>query len=334
MGGKVAFADQRITIQNFQIGQSYSRPEIAVTGEVSAPTNSRDPHWSQGIVPFSNAVLLLVTLDKSDRDNYQYDDRFEGDTFWWDSQNSQTQKSPVIANILRDALEPHLFVRVKEKVRGSTQRFTYCGRLSEPIAEGDRPVKVLFQCPEYVQSAEGNLRAVYDWKPSGAADRKEGAREEAIRERRGRGQGYQVDQQVKEATEQLAMEAAKRHYISLGFDVDDVHKYKSYDLVVTKDGKARRVEVKGTQSAGESVELTRGEVEAARAGPEPTDLFVWCEITITREEGVAKASGGAMRLISGWQPLDTDLLATRFTYQVPSEAKTAKSSRRAGKRRR
>src|SRR5579872_4105776 len=115
------FADQKVAVQNFTVGQPYSRPQIAATGRVSLPKNSRDPHWAQGIVTFANAVLLLVTLDKSDRPDYQYEDRFEGDWFWWQSQNSQTQSSPVIAKVLAGALEPHLFVRLRGKLKGQTQ---------------------------------------------------------------------------------------------------------------------------------------------------------------------------------------------------------------------
>ena len=42
---------------------------------------------------FDNAVLLLVTLEKTD---YTYQDSFDGDVFWWQSQNKQTQNAPVL----------------------------------------------------------------------------------------------------------------------------------------------------------------------------------------------------------------------------------------------
>lgn len=319
------FADQRVAVENFVIGKAYSRSEIASTGKVSAPINSRDPHWSQGIVSFANAVLFLVTLDKSDREDYRYEDRFEGDSFWWQSQNSQTQRSPVVAKILAGALEPHLFVRTRERLKGQTQRFTYCGRLCDAEAEGERPVTVRFSARDYIVDASGSLREIYDWGRNGTPASQGATRETAIRARRSRGQGYQADPEVNRATEIRAMQAADAHYTSLGFTVTDTHKYHPYDLRVTRSGETRRVEVKGTQGGGESVELTYGEVNAARTSPEPTDLFILHTITITKMEGSVSGSGGVIKLLSNWKPHDNDLRATRFTYQVPIGLETADS---------
>lgn len=318
----MAFADQKVAVQNFVIGQAYSRLQIAAAGNVITPMSSRDPHWAQGIVTFANAVLLLVTLDKSDRKDYQYEDWFEGDSFWWQSQNSQTHSSPVIAKILAGTLEPHLFVRIREKANGQTQPFTYCGRLGAGESEGERPVTVCFSSLDYLANASGRLREIYDWSPDRARDSQGDTREAAIRSRRGRGQGYQADPEVNRATEVCAMRAADAHYTSLGFTVTDTHKHFPYDLRVTRSGESRRVEVKGTQGGGESVELTHGEVNAARTSPEPTDLFILHTITITKVEGSVSGSGGVVKLLSDWKPLDSDLRATRFTYQVPIESDT------------
>lgn len=327
------FADQRVAVQNFTVGQSYSRPQIAATGKVSLPTNSRDPHWAQGIVTFANAVLLLVTLDKSDRQDYQYEDRFEGDWFWWQSQNSQTQSSPVIAKVLAGALEPHLFVRIRGKLKGQTQPFTYCGRLGDADPEGERPVTVRFSALDYVANANGSLREIYDWRPNGTLDTQGATREAAIRSRRGRGQGYQADSEVNRATEVCAMRAADAHYTSLGFTVTDTHKHHPYDLRVTRSGESRRVEVKGTQGGGDSVELTYGEINAARTSTEPTDLFILHTITITNLDGFVSGSGGVIKLLSDWKPLESDLRPTRFTYQVPNARDTADAGKPPGRRR-
>lgn len=311
------FADQKIAVQNFVIGQAYSRAQIAATGKVTTPVNSRDPHWAKGLVTFANALLLLVTLDKGDRKDYQYEDWFEGDSFWWQSQNSQTQRSPVIAKVLAGTLEPHLFVRIRDKLRGHTEPFTYCGRLGDGESEGERPVTVRFSSLDYLANANGTLREIYDWRPNRTRDGEGDTREAVIRSRRGRGQGYQADPEVNRATEACAMRAADVHYTSLGFTVTDTHMHCPYDLRVTRAGESRRVEVKGTQGAGESVELTSGEVNAARTSPEPTDLFILHTITITKLEGSISGSGGVIKLLSDWKPLDGDLRATRFTYQVP-----------------
>ena len=282
-----------------------------------APTNSRDPHWSQGIVVFSNAVLLLVTLDKTGRKNYQYDDRFQREMFWWQSQDRQSQKSAVIGRILSGALHPYLFVRIHEKRRGITQPFVFCGRLSEPDAEGDRPVTIQFTSADYLKTASGPLRMIYSWRPQKAASRRERARKAKITRRHGRGQGRQMDQEVRDATEKHAMEAAHKLYFAREFAITDTHANQPYDYVVSKGTDTRRVEVKGTQGAGEYVELTRGEVEAARMGPQATDLFILHSISITRAYGILKVSGGKIRLLRDWVPSDRHLRPTRFTYAVP-----------------
>jgi len=62
--------NESIVVRTFQLGRTYSRLEIARAGQVTEPAGSRDPHWSTGIVPFTNAVLLLVTLDKANKPEY------------------------------------------------------------------------------------------------------------------------------------------------------------------------------------------------------------------------------------------------------------------------
>ena len=326
------FADQSIKIERFQVGLEYSRSEIAAVGKVNAPKSSRDPHWSQGIVEFSNAILLLVTLDKTGRKNYKYDDWFRRKTFWWQSQDRQTQRSRTIGRILSGALPPYLFVRLHEKQSGITQPFVYCGCLLEPEAEGDNPVTVQFTCPDYVEDATGRLRDIYDWRPKKTPRRREKARIAKIRIRRSRGQGRQTDQEVKAATEKRATDAARKHYSARGYAIEDTHANKPYDLKVSKGPDVRHVEIKGTQGRGESVEVTSGEVNAARAGPEPTDLFILHSISVTRSYGVLNVCGGKVRLLRDWGPEKRHLRPTRFAYQV--HVKTGRGRRARPRKRR
>jgi hypothetical protein len=53
--------------------------------------------------------------------------------------------------------------------------------------------------------------------------------------RRGRGQGFQLDQEAKVAVEALAMNVATEFY-SKAWDVEDVHGTKSYDLICRRGG--------------------------------------------------------------------------------------------------
>ena len=54
---------EKLRTDSFQVGASYSRPQIAELGGVAALDNTRE--WT-GIVEFENCILLFPTLDKSD----------------------------------------------------------------------------------------------------------------------------------------------------------------------------------------------------------------------------------------------------------------------------
>ena len=85
------------------VGSQYSRLQVAEIANVAPPKNSRD--WT-GIVPFEHYVLFFVTLEKGEgRKDYAYNDYFDGDRFSWESQNRQTQASPVIKSIIDEEIE-------------------------------------------------------------------------------------------------------------------------------------------------------------------------------------------------------------------------------------
>jgi hypothetical protein len=315
----MAFADQEISLSSFRVGDAYSRADIARVGNVRPPKSSRDPNWAQGPVAFANAVLLFVTLDKSNRKEYEYEDRYEDQMFWWQSQNQQTQRSPVIQAILSRRKSVCLFVRTTEKRKSKTCPFVYCGQLTEPIPEGERPVTVLFENPDFAIGATGALREVYEWRPTKTPNEQETVREKRILERapRASGQGRVQDVRVRLAIERRAMVMAREHYEQLGYTVSDTSRARPYDYVVARGGEKRRVEVKGTVSDGSSVTLTGGEVEAVRAGPEATDLFVLSRIDINMLNGTPVAAGGSLRLITNWRPQTTDLTPTEYRYALP-----------------
>jgi Protein NO VEIN, C-terminal len=86
--------------------------------------------------------------------------------------------------------------------------------------------------------------------------------EEAVKDaagkvaRRGRGQGFQLDQQAKVAVEAHAMNMAAEFYSTACWDVEDVHDTESYDLICRRGGEIKHVEVKGTTTDGAEVILT------------------------------------------------------------------------------
>lgn len=134
----------------------------------------------------------------------------------------------------------------------------------------------------------------------------------------GRGQGYLSDAEKRVALERHSVGMAIAHYWAAGAtSVEELG--KPYDLRVTIDGVDRHVEVKGSVGEElESVQLTQGEVDHARSY-QPTDLFVVDGISATRDaDGVIEASGGTVRIWSGWTPSERALRPTHLRYTLPT----------------
>ena len=154
--------------------------------------------------------------------------------------------------------------------------------------------------------------------PTSPAEQAEEAMKDAAGKvaRRGRGQGFQLDQEVKVAVEALAMNMATELY-SKTWDVEDVHGTESYDLICRRGDKVKHVEVKGTTTDGAEVILTPNEVIHAREHP-CTALFVVSNITVERaEDGTVIATGGKHHLYDPWRLDDGTLTPLGFRYQVP-----------------
>jgi Domain of unknown function (DUF3883) len=64
--------------------------------------------------------------------------------------------------------------------------------------------------------------------------------------------------------ESYAMALCKNHYSSNGYVVEDVSANRPYDFLIKKNGESRYVEVKGAQTAGETIVLTKNEVNLSR----------------------------------------------------------------------
>ena len=146
--------------------------------------------------------------------------------------------------------------------------------------------------------------------------------EEAVKDaagkvaRLGRGQGFQLDQDVKVAVEALAMNMATEFY-GKAWDVEDVHGTESYDLICRHGDEVKHVEVKGTTTNGAEVILTPNEVKHARENP-CTALFIVSNVTVERaKDGAVIATGGKRDLYDPWRVDDGTLTPVGFRYQVP-----------------
>jgi hypothetical protein len=136
--------------------------------------------------------------------------------------------------------------------------------------------------------------------------------------RRGRGQGFQLDQEAKVAVEVHAMNAATTYYAD-DWDVEDVHGTESYDLVCRRGDEVKHVEVKGTTEDGAEVLLTPNEV---RHGQEMKHvaLFILSNVVVERaDDGTVTATGGVRHPYDPWQIDDGTLIPLGFRYRVPDQ---------------
>tara|TARA_R110002153_G_scaffold12031_1_gene45722 strand:- start:344 stop:1324 length:981 start_codon:yes stop_codon:yes gene_type:complete len=160
--------DETLRIENFEIGYSYSRHEIAKIGKVSPLINNKE--WT-GIVEFSNIFILFVTLVKADDKpkSQHYLDYFDNSKFYWESQDRQDQKNEQILRIIDNSKEIVLFCRHHEKTKSTTQPFFYFGELAPESYQDNKPVKFRFHSLDYSPNISQDLQQIYNWKPPSSA---------------------------------------------------------------------------------------------------------------------------------------------------------------------
>ena len=135
--------------QNLELGVTYQRPQIA---ELLGYTYSSSV-WNQGFILLDDAMVLLVTLDKSQAaDEHKYADQFlDRRTFQWQSQNRTSQggkHGQAIRHHEARGLTVHLLVRKVAKVKSKTQPFYYCGTLTFESWKGEKPITVVWKLNE------------------------------------------------------------------------------------------------------------------------------------------------------------------------------------------
>lgn len=76
----------------------------------------------------------------------------------------------------------------------------------------------------------------------------------------GKGRGWQIDAELRKKIEVAAIDAVADYFEIRGFSINDVHKQnKGWDIEVSKGNKTFHLEVKGTQSEFNTIELTPNE---------------------------------------------------------------------------
>jgi len=128
-----------------------------------------------------------------------------------------------------------------------------------------------------------------------------------------KGQGFQLDPKLRKAIEAHAMSEAATYFESLGYKVVDVSARRPYDLECVKGKSKLHAEVKGTQSEGESVFLTAGEVRFAVKHAASMVLFILHSVQIDSSGNVG---GGVQDIHLPWIVNEEDLAALSYKYQV------------------
>jgi len=178
-------------------------------------------------------------------------------------------------------------------------------------------IDLFAQLRQAVNHAEGRSSVRAEESP---ADQAEAAIEDAAGKvaRRGRGQGFQLDQETKVAVEAHAMNAATAFYAS-DWDVEDVHGRESYDLVCRRGNEIKHVEVKCTTTDGAEVILTPNEVDHAREMADVA-LFIVSNVVVERDDdGTVTATGGNCHRYDPWHIDDGTLKPLGFKYRVPDQ---------------
>jgi len=133
-------------------------------------------------------------------------------------------------------------------------------------------------------------------------------------EERQRYAGICADPALKKAIEEHAVRQATAHYEAAGFTVTDVGAYRSFDLLATRRGEERQIEVKGSQGRVDKVILTRNEVAHAYES-EHTDLVVVAEVLWKRNsDGAICTADGLMSIHSDWHPTPGRLSPLTYEY--------------------
>ncbi|MFD0597308.1 DUF3883 domain-containing protein [Catellatospora coxensis] len=123
-------------------------------------------------------------------------------------------------------------------------------------------------------------------------------------------QGWQMDPVRRRKVEDAAQNRLMAHYRDRGWTVHDVRFGNPYDAIATKNGRTLWLEAKGTETAGDTVIVSRNEVRWAKEHPGDCVLGILSNV-VFRPDGEVDAEGGVFRVMA-WNPDDTVLKPRSF----------------------
>lgn len=132
-------------------------------------------------------------------------------------------------------------------------------------------------------------------------------------ERLSKGQGFGLSAEEKKQIEEVAMRRAIKHFVSEGYDTEDMHVGHPYDLKCSNGRNEVFVEVKGTTGGGRKVLLTRGEVDFARRHNQSMALYLVHSISMKR--GMNPNNGKSV-VVMPWRIKERNLTPSRYEYEI------------------
>ncbi|MFD9984460.1 protein NO VEIN domain-containing protein [Streptomyces massasporeus] len=136
------------------------------------------------------------------------------------------------------------------------------------------------------------------------------------------GYGRQQDVRRRRAVERHAMDLVLDHYRSLGYEAEDVGDRSPWDITVRRDGIETHIEVKGSTTSREAIDLTEGEVRHAEGVS--THLIVIDQINL---DDNLRCHGGRWRTWTDWTPRREELVATAYRYPLPEGGRAERPQR-------
>lgn len=287
-------ADEQIAGVSVATGEQYFSPIFWAARGTSARVSDEKPSWKPGLyVSIANFMPLEGPVDRA-------------------AIQSRAKMILEVANRLSESVTGSLYFPFTPYRDGVRAYQSYFAKF---------PRELLTVFPEVAQAINSLGPDPLQQVPvmsdgefiQAAVEESSGKRRSA---RPGRKQGRRpMDPLVKAAIEAHAMNAATEYFETLG-TVTDVSDSSSYDLVVLIDDVEWHVEVKGTSTLGEAVNLTPNEVSHATNHPQVA-LFVLSEITVITGRDGPIASGGRPHLFHPWDIGSGTLTATAFEWKRP-----------------
>ena len=128
------------------------------------------------------------------------------------------------------------------------------------------------------------------------------------------GQGFATSPMTRKAIDAYAMRCAIDHFKAGGYAVEDMSARNPFDLRCHNATEDIFVEVKGTQTPGQTVILTANEVGFAQRHKECMVLFIVHSVRVEEHDGKVLVRGGQQRIIQPWDVDCGTLVPTQYVY--------------------